>query len=520
MYQQIVQGKDLVADVLPPPEYIIESYLVSLQLEKAEVSERDELVSRLKTLKSEYDGRHEFWQKANLTSDIANALLNDAHTSAIKFYDLAFNEYIPAIMDNNMSAAGASMSQMKSAYATHRKAIDQVVKMANARVAADEKNAADLISVAINSSLLVLAITLIITVAVAILISRSIASPMLYMQSVMREIGGSLDFTRRVAVKGENEIAQTARSFNKLIETIQQSLSEMLVEIKRNEVASVEMHQSSVVLSQIAKNGNSSASEIRSAVLNIQNQIDGISARTEDAGAVTVKSGQEAATMASQFALSVEQIQSLTGSVAKASEQVFALAESSNNISLVVTEIKKIAEQTNLLALNAAIEAARAGESGRGFAVVADEVRKLAERVASLTSSISVGIEEVKHSSLNSTNMMRNVVTEMDVTLELAKSAGHAMTNIQDYSESVIKMVDGIKLMASESQSSSRGIAEQVDSVAKLIDDSNTAAEYTQKSADSLCDISVHIAKVVDRFKIGESTISIRNGSQSNVELF
>ncbi|BBJ23259.1 hypothetical protein [Candidatus Nitrotoga sp. AM1P] len=32
IYHRIVQGKDLVADILPPPEYIIESYLVSLQL--------------------------------------------------------------------------------------------------------------------------------------------------------------------------------------------------------------------------------------------------------------------------------------------------------------------------------------------------------------------------------------------------------------------------------------------------------------------------------------------------------
>ena len=32
LYNQIVTGKDLVADVLPPPEYIIESYLTTLQL--------------------------------------------------------------------------------------------------------------------------------------------------------------------------------------------------------------------------------------------------------------------------------------------------------------------------------------------------------------------------------------------------------------------------------------------------------------------------------------------------------
>ena len=32
MYKRIVQGKDLIADILPPPEYIIESYLTALQM--------------------------------------------------------------------------------------------------------------------------------------------------------------------------------------------------------------------------------------------------------------------------------------------------------------------------------------------------------------------------------------------------------------------------------------------------------------------------------------------------------
>ncbi|MFZ3045831.1 MAG: hypothetical protein WA151_07945, partial [Desulfatirhabdiaceae bacterium] len=32
VYEQIVEGKDLIADILPPPEYIMEAYLVTLQM--------------------------------------------------------------------------------------------------------------------------------------------------------------------------------------------------------------------------------------------------------------------------------------------------------------------------------------------------------------------------------------------------------------------------------------------------------------------------------------------------------
>ena len=32
VYDEVVQNKDLIADILPPPVYIIESYLVSLEM--------------------------------------------------------------------------------------------------------------------------------------------------------------------------------------------------------------------------------------------------------------------------------------------------------------------------------------------------------------------------------------------------------------------------------------------------------------------------------------------------------
>lgn len=61
-YQRIVQGKDIVADILPPPEYLIESYLNAFQISIERDPEKlSTLFARSQALKSDYETRHAYW---------------------------------------------------------------------------------------------------------------------------------------------------------------------------------------------------------------------------------------------------------------------------------------------------------------------------------------------------------------------------------------------------------------------------------------------------------------------------
>src|SRR3569623_240451 len=62
LYTEISQAKDLLADILPPPEYLVESYLLAFQMaDAADESELAELTQRGKRLRAEYETRHQYW---------------------------------------------------------------------------------------------------------------------------------------------------------------------------------------------------------------------------------------------------------------------------------------------------------------------------------------------------------------------------------------------------------------------------------------------------------------------------
>jgi hypothetical protein len=64
VYKSIVNNKDLVADILPPPEYIIETYLTSFQLmQENDPAVRRQLVEKCASLRKEFETRHEFWSR-------------------------------------------------------------------------------------------------------------------------------------------------------------------------------------------------------------------------------------------------------------------------------------------------------------------------------------------------------------------------------------------------------------------------------------------------------------------------
>ncbi len=350
-------------------------------------------------------------------------------------------------------------------------------------------------------------LTLLILIALTVRLYHNIVRPLRTMEGTMVEIAAALDFTRRVPVVRADEIGQSVRAFNALLDTLQSRLGAIVLMIRNNESATAEMHASAQMVAKIASEGADSSKRIQQAVRSIQGRILEIDSESRQAGEITRESSQTATLRSAVIRETANRIGELAGHIEGASGQVFALAEEVGEIGSVVSEIRQIADQTNLLALNAAIEAARAGESGRGFAVVADEVRKLAERSASATERIQLRIGRIQDASQESTGLMQRVGDEMAQSTALARSAGEAIESIECSAAQVIEAVSEIIRLVDIGQGSSAEIVEQVATIDSLLDEADNAARHTRGTADRIRSISGELAAIVSPFRIGIEAI-------------
>ena len=125
IYEQIVSGKDLIADILPPPEYIIEAYLDSRQLnDETDPTRISELVERGDRLRLDYESRQEFWRRELPQNALKDLMTVTAYRSAMQFFQLRDEQFIPAIRAGDHERAKAALTQMNQHYAAHRLAID------------------------------------------------------------------------------------------------------------------------------------------------------------------------------------------------------------------------------------------------------------------------------------------------------------------------------------------------------------------------------------------------------------
>ncbi|MCL2127175.1 MAG: methyl-accepting chemotaxis protein [Treponema sp.] len=348
--------------------------------------------------------------------------------------------------------------------------------------------------------------------------------PIISVTNTLKDISeGEGDLTRVIPEKGNDEITDLSRHFNKTLEKIRN----LIVNIKQqtvmlfdtgNELAS-NMTQTAAAVNQITAN-----------IQNIQGQVINQSASVTETNAtmeqITVNIDKlnthvtNQSSSVSQSSSAIEQmlanVESVTQTLFKNEKNVEELMESSeigrNSLHDVVEDIRGIAQesegllainavmndiasQTNLLSMNAAIEAAHAGAAGKGFAVVADEIRKLAENSGEQSRTISVVLKKIKDSIDKITQSTENVLGKFE-TIDtgvkvVANQEGYIRNAMEEQGQGSNQILTAIGQLGEITQQVKDGSREMLSGSREVIQESKNLEIVTNEITGGMNEMAV-----------------------------
>ncbi len=335
-----------------------------------------------------------------------------------------------------------------------------------------------------------------------VLLARTISRPLDDAAAALEDVAsGEGDLTRRLQVRGKDEVTRLSIAFNTFAERVQQLVTRLAQHSQTLAATAAQLGSSSQQAAHGAEQQRGEIEQVAAAMDELTATVQEVASNAQLTSAAT-QTGREQTEQGT--ALLREVSQTIGGQAAEIQRTAARLAElegASNEIELVITTIQGVAEQTNLLALNAAIEAARAGEHGRGFAVVADEVRALASRTHTSTEEISSTIARLQ-------GMTREAVAAMGVSQQMSEAsvekAEQGLLTLEEIADQVRQIEEMNLLVASTTEQQSattQELATNASRIGQLAEQAASGASQTADGSRAIEQLAKELNQLIGQFR-------------------
>lgn len=313
---------------------------------------------------------------------------------------------------------------------------------------------------------------------------------------------GEGDLTRRLNIESNDEIGELSRSFNRFVERIHASITEVASVTRKVHELAIKVTTSSNDSISVSSEQSRRTESVAAAINELGAASQEIARNAADASSQASNANEQAEQGRRVMQDTIQAMESLSGTINTSREQIGAVSTSTNEISSILGVIQGVSEQTNLLALNAAIEAARAGEAGRGFAVVADEVRNLAHRTRQSTEEIQNMISNLQLNASNAVSAMQASENSSKQTVEVVNQAGESLAVVVNRIVEIDGMNQSVATATEEQTTVVEALNLDIHQINLLTQQSVSNLNGTLQDCDSLSQQANRLNGLVGSFRI------------------
>ena len=304
------------------------------------------------------------------------------------------------------------------------------------------------------------------------------------------------DLTSRADVS-DDIVGTIASSVNQFADETAQTLAEVQ-EIAGQVRGAAEATQQQGLLVQTGADRDRALLETMGATLSTATrQMNEVAQLSTASGVAATRTSD--ATKAAQAAVegTVRGMDSLREVISETEKRFKRLGERSQEISSAVALVNTISERTHVLSLNASMQAATAGEAGRGFAVVAQEVQRLSDSSRQATGEIAKLVSNIQSETNETLITMNRLISDVVAQTELARRAGHEMTQTQAATGELVGLVQRIAAFSVQQQEMAQALQKNVQgmndgttqtssAIAQQTDATNTLVQFAKRLNDSV----------------------------------
>lgn len=565
VYDGIIDGKDLVADILPPPLYLVEAYMLANEA-VLDPSRADQASSKIAALAADYEARRQYWQASPLPQALKLKLADDVLAKGDQFWKLYSERFSQPAAFGDVQNAGNAIRELGEKFWAHDAAVRELVQMANSHLSQEEAGAAATSATLERMAMVGSGLSVLIFVAGIWYFRRRAITPLTSISKYMSHLAGgdltkevpfgdrvdeigamaqSVEIFRQAALERQRMreeaeglralaadeqqkraavMAEQAEALSHVVETLGAGLARLAqcnirytiddpftpdFEPLRNDFnnALAAFQTTLVQVLETTQAIHENGLEMRSASDNLSKRTEQQAAALEETSAaleevaVTVAQASERSTETRKLVAEAKICTEDSGRV------VQSAIEAMKNIERSAAEIGQIIGVIDEIAFQTNLLALNAGVEAARAGEAGKGFAVVAQEVRELAQRSAVAAKEIK-------TLVSNSGQQVNVGVKLVDDTGHALARIDNYVSTIDKNVDAISTAAVEQSAGLKQISIAVNELDQMTQQNAAMVEETTALSHTLSTASTHLSALVNSFVLNRRA-KVRDGGDS-----